>query len=81
MVYNPRGGCTPHLEECSCDCHHTGAMHCIPCCGTCEKCGKNVRIGAEETHAARCSGVKTSTLWDEVVREAQQNGEYDEEKK
>jgi len=36
-------------QQCRCDCHQGKAVHAVPCCHTCAKCGqKNVVFCREE---------------------------------
>ncbi len=44
------GGCMQSMDECQCDCHHTGAVHVAACCSPCPYCGVNISMGWLEGH-------------------------------
>ncbi|MDO8669357.1 MAG: hypothetical protein Q7K65_03625 [Candidatus Buchananbacteria bacterium] len=53
-----RDDCCPDLDVCDCDCHRfPGMMHCMPCCNTCPKCGKNIRVFSYDEHVKKCEAV------------------------
>lgn len=47
--------CCHSFEECDCDCHRIpGMMHCMPCCGTCPYCQKNIKFLYYDEHVTKC---------------------------
>lgn len=49
----------PDHEICYCECHGGGVLHCMPCCGTCERCGLDGVCDPEQRcseHDEHCEG-------------------------
>jgi hypothetical protein len=44
------------FEECDCMCHQPGIsmMHFMPCCITCDYCGKNINFNQYKEHLEKC---------------------------
>lgn len=42
------------FDECSCDCHRTGAEHVRACCLQCPYCQKNITVFLFEDHKTNC---------------------------
>lgn len=49
--------CFSDFNECECSCHDTSSgvisMHCMPCCTSCNICGKRIKYSFEE-HYTKC---------------------------
>jgi hypothetical protein len=61
------------IEECMCDCHRSDnyMKHCIPCCITCKKCGKRIKMDFYGQHD--CQGTNEKDPIQELIEEAIKN--------